>query len=169
MNVDSATEVSLDLKLLDEILPPTSETGPDNLIPVLHEIQDAYGYLPAEVLSELSRRSGIAASRIYGVVTFYEYFHLEPHGRHTVRCCRGTACHVRGGKKIISATKRILGIEPGQTTDDMQFTFETVACLGTCFLAPAMMVDNDYYGHLTTKKIEDILQSYRADKCRKER
>jgi NADH-quinone oxidoreductase subunit E len=169
MNVDSAKEVSLDLRLLDEILTPMSETGPDNLIPVLHEIQEAYGYLPAEVLSELSRRSGIAASRIYGVVTFYEYFHLEPHGRHTVRCCRGTACHVRGGQKIIAATKRILGIEPGQTTDDMQFTFETVACLGTCFLAPAMMVDADYYGHLTAKKIEDILQSYRGDKCRKER
>jgi len=160
MNVDSAKEVSLDLRLLDEILAPTSETGPDNLIPVLHKIQEAYGYLPAEVLSELSRRSGIAASRIYGVVTFYEYFHLEPHGRHTIRCCRGTACHVKGITEIIRAVKHSLGIEPGETTDDMKFTFETVPCLGTCFLAPAMMVDSDYYGHLTAKKIGEILKNY---------
>ncbi len=159
----------MDLRPLDEILASTSEAGPENLIPTLHEIQEAYGYLPAEVLSELSRRSGIAASRIYGVVTFYEHFHLEPHGRHTIRCCRGTACHVRGGPKIIAAAKRNLGIEPGQTTEDMQFTFETVACLGTCFLAPAMMVNTDYYGHLTAKKIEDILQSCSRDKCQKEK
>jgi NADH-quinone oxidoreductase subunit E len=164
MNMDFVREVSLDLSLLDEILTSTSDAGPDSLIPVLHEIQEAYGYLPPEVLSELSTRSGIAASRIYGVVTFYERFHLEPHGRHTIRCCRGTACHVRGGPKIIAAAKRILGIEPGQTTEDMQFTLETVACLGTCFLAPAMMVDADYYGHLAARKIEDILQSYRPDK-----
>jgi NADH-quinone oxidoreductase subunit E len=164
MNVDCAGDISLDLSLLDEILASTSEAGPDNLIPFLHKIQDAYGYLPAEVLSELSTRTGITASRIYGVVTFYEHFHLEPHGRNTIRCCRGTACHVRGGPKIIASTKRILGIEPGQTTEDMQFTFETVACLGTCFLAPAMMVDGDYYGHLAAKKIDDILQSYRLDK-----
>jgi NADH-quinone oxidoreductase subunit E len=169
MNVDSVKEAPLDLRLLDEILASRSMTGTDNLIPILHEIQQAYGYLPAEVLSELNKRTGIAASRIYGVVTFYEHFHLEPHGRHTVRCCRGTACHVRGGQKITAAAKRILGIEPGQTTDDMQFTLETVACLGTCFLAPAMMVNNDYYGHLTTRKTEDILQSYRPDKCQKEK
>jgi NADH:ubiquinone oxidoreductase subunit E len=164
MNVNFAGETSLDLSLLDEILASTSEAGPENLIPILHEIQDAYGYLPAEVLSELSDRTGIAASRIYGVVTFYEHFYLEPHGRHTIKCCRGTACHVRGGPKIIAAVKRALGIEPGQTTEDMQFTFETVACLGTCFLAPAMMVNTDYYGHLTAKKIDHILQSYRPDK-----
>ncbi len=154
----------MDLSLLDEILASTSEAGPDNLIPFLHEIQDAYGYLPAEVLSELSTRTGIAASRIYGVVTFYEHFHLEPHGRHTIKCCRGTACHVKGITEIISAVSRSLGIEPGETTNDMKFTLETVPCLGTCFLAPAMMVDGDYYGHLTAKKIDDILQSYRPDK-----
>ena len=161
MNMDSAKEVSLDLRLLDEILPPKSETGPDNLIPVLHEIQQVYGYLPAEVLSELSRRSGIAASRIYGVVTFYEQFYLEPHGRHTVRCCRGTACHVKGGQRIIKTIQQSLGVEPGETTEDMEFTFETVACLGACALAPVMVVDGTYYGKNTYRKVDIVLNSYR--------
>jgi NADH-quinone oxidoreductase subunit E len=109
---------------------------------------------------EVSERTGIPASRIFGVATFYEQFHLEPHGRHTIRCCRGTACHVKGGHNIIKAVKQSLGVEPGQTTEDMRFTFETVACLGTCFLAPAMMINNDYYGHLNTRRIKGILERY---------
>ncbi|UCD49258.1 MAG: NAD(P)H-dependent oxidoreductase subunit E, partial [Phycisphaerales bacterium] len=123
--------------------------------------QSAYGYLPPEVLMELSQRTGIPASRIYGVATFYEQFHLEPHGRHTVRCCRGTACHVRGGHGMIQAVSRMLGVSDGQTTEDMRFTFETVACLGTCFLAPVIMVDNDYYGNMTSTKVRDILERYK--------
>ena len=145
---------------LDTILLSVSQTDSCHLIPILQQIQKAYGYLPAEVLEELSNRSGIEASRIYGVVTFYEQFYLEPHGCHTIKCCRGTACHVKGGPEIIRSVKRSLGIEPGETTDDMKFTFETVPCLGTCFLAPAMMVDSDYYGHLTVKKIGEILKNY---------
>ena len=159
--MDFVREVSLDLSLLDEILASTSEAGPDNLVPILHEIQEAYGYLPPEVLSELSTRSGIAASRIYGVVTFYEQFYLEPHGRHTVRCCRGTACHVRGGRRIIKTIQHSLGVEPGETTEDMEFTFETVACLGACALAPVMVVDGTYYGKNTYRKVDIILNSYR--------
>ena len=159
--MDFVREISLDLSLLDEILPSTSEAGHDNLVPILHEIQEAYGYLPPEVLSELSTRSGIAASRIYGVVTFYEQFYLEPHGRHTVRCCRGTACHVKGGRRIIKTIQHSLGIEPGETTEDMEFTFETVACLGACALAPVMVVDGTYYGKNTYRKVDIILNSYR--------
>ncbi|MCJ7693716.1 MAG: NAD(P)H-dependent oxidoreductase subunit E, partial [Sedimentisphaerales bacterium] len=119
-----------------------------------------YGYLPPDVLLEVSKKTGIPASRIYGVVTFYEQFHLEPHGRHTIRCCRGTACHVKGGHNMIRTITRTLGIDEGQTTEDMKFTFETVACLGTCFLAPAMMVNNDYYGHLNANKVKSILERY---------
>ena len=156
--MDVGTEKILDFKPLEKILSSFDDVGPDTLIPVLQEIQTTYGYLPQEVLAEFSNRSGIAASRIYGVATFYEQFHLKPRGRHTVKCCRGTACHVRGGLTIIEAIERVLGIEAGQTTEDMKFTFETVACLGTCFLAPVMMVDNDYYGHLTAEKIEEILK-----------
>ncbi len=148
------------LEPLDEILTLIPNPSSNRLIPLLQEIQKSYGYLQPSVLMELSKRTGISASQIYGVATFYEQFHLEPHGRHTIRCCRGTACHVKGGPNIIDTVKRALGIEPGQTTEDMQFTFETVACLGTCFLAPVMMIDNDYYGHLAPHKIEHILESY---------
>jgi NADH-quinone oxidoreductase subunit E len=123
-------------------------------------VQGAYGYLPKSVLTAVSERTGIPASKLYGVATFYEQFHLQPHGRHTIRCCRGTACHVKGGPKIIKAIEQSLGIEPGETTEDMRFTFETVACLGTCFLAPAMMINNDYYGHLDARKIKSILEGY---------
>ncbi len=158
--MDSVKTAPVDMKLLADILAPIENPDSSDLIPILQKIQAAYGYLPPEVLMELSDRAGIAASQIYGVVTFYEQFHLEPHGRHTIRCCRGTACHVKGGKGMIKTVSRALDIEPGQTTEDMLFTFETVACLGTCFLAPAMMVDNNYFGHLTANKIKNIIESY---------
>ena len=151
---------SLDFEPLNKILASNPATDSNELIPFLQEIQNAYGYLPLPVLVELSSRTSIPASRIYGVATFYEQFYLEPRGRHTIRCCRGTACHVKGGKGIVKAVSRALGIEPGQTTDDLQFTFETVACLGTCFLAPTMMVNNDYYGHMTANKVKSILANY---------
>ena len=145
---------------LDEILGAIPNHSSGDLIPILQEIQAKYGYLPRQVLVEMSERTGIAVSRIYGVTTFYEQFHLEPHGLHTVRCCRGTACHVKGGLEIINAIRHTLGVEPGETTDDMEFTFETVACLGTCFLAPVIMIDNDYYGHLNREDIKGILERY---------
>jgi NADH-quinone oxidoreductase subunit E len=145
---------------LDEILSSMSEISSSDLIPILQGIQNSYGYLPVDVLKEMSRRTGISASSIYGVATFYEQFHLEPHGRHTIRCCRGTACHVKGGPEIVDAIERAIGAKPGETTEDMRFTFETVACLGTCFLAPVMMVNNDYYGNLSSGQIEEILNKY---------
>jgi NADH-quinone oxidoreductase E subunit len=153
-------EAGLKLGPLDEILASMPDAGAESLVPILQQVQKAYGHLPRAILMEVSERTGIAASRIYGVATFYEQFHLEPHGRHTIRCCRGTACHVKGGHNIIKAMKQALGVEPGQTTEDMRFTFETVACLGTCFLAPAMMINNDYYGHLNTHRIKSILERY---------
>ena len=156
----SVTEEETNLKPLDKILESVPKGDWVGLIPILQEIQKTYGYLPNTVLVELSGRMGFSMSRIYGVVTFYEQFHLEPHGRHTIRCCRGTACHVNGGHDTANAIKQVLNVEPGQTTENMQFTFETVACLGTCFLAPVMMIDNDYYGHLSTDKIGSILEKY---------
>ena len=148
------------LEPLEEILASIPNASSSDLIPILQKTQAAYGYLPADVLSHISKRTAIPANRIYGVATFYEQFYLEPHGRHTIRCCRGTACHVKGGRDIIRAIQRILGVEEGETTKDMRFTFETVACLGTCFLGPVMMVDNDYYGHMAQNKVRDILKSY---------
>jgi len=132
----------------------------DYLIPILQQIQDAYGYLPAEILLEVSKQTGLAASQMYGVATFYEQFYLAPRGRHTIRCCRGTACHVKGGRDIAKAIKRELRVEEGQTTQDLRFTFQTVACLGTCFLGPVVMIDRDYYGHMTPSRVRSIINKY---------
>ena len=151
---------SLSLEPLEKILKSIPNTGFGDLIPILQEIQGCYGYLPQEILLELSNKTKIPASRIYGVAAFYEQFHLEPHGRHTIKCCRGTACHVKGVNDIIDTLSRQLGVGEGGTTEDMRFTFETVACLGTCFLGPVMMVNNDYYGYLTSDKISNILERY---------
>jgi NADH-quinone oxidoreductase subunit E len=159
-NMNLIQEDSLSLEPLDKILESMPNADDCELIPILQKIQEAYGYLPPSVMMTVSSRTGIAASRIYGVATFYEQFHLEPHGRHTVKCSRGTACHVKGGRDIIRAIRRILGVEEGETTEDMRFTFETVACLGTCFLGPVMMVNNDYYGHLAPNKVRDIVERY---------
>ncbi len=158
--MDLSKEGPLSLEPLDKILASMPNVGFGDLIPILQKIQEAYGYLPPSVMMAASSRTGIAASRIYGVATFYEQFHLQPHGRHTIKCCRGTACHVKGGRDIIRAISRILRVQEGETTEDMRFTFETVACLGTCFLGPVMMVNNDYYGHLAPNKVRDILERY---------
>jgi NADH-quinone oxidoreductase subunit E len=157
--MDLMQEDSLSLEPLEKILVSFPDAGDCELIPILQKIQAAYGYLPPSVLTAMSDRTGIAASRIYGVATFYEQFHLEPHGRHTIRCCRGTACHVKGGQGIIRAVRRILGIQEGETTKDMEFTFETVACLGACALAPVMVVDGVYYGKMTSRKVNFVLDS----------
>jgi NADH-quinone oxidoreductase subunit E len=159
--VSPSTDACVDMGVLDRILAARARIASTDLSPLLQEIQAGYGYLPPRVLLEMSRRTGIPASQIYGVATFYEQFHLEPHGRHTVRCCRGTACHVKGGHGMIQAISRTLGITEGQTTPDIRFTFETVACLGTCFLAPVIMVDNDYYGNMTSARIRGILDRYK--------
>jgi len=158
--MSNSNTASLDTKELDGILASMPDAGSNDLVPILQQVQKAYGYLPKPILMTVSDRTGISASRIYGVATFYEQFHLVPHGRHTVRCCRGTACHVKGSPNIIKAIKQNLGVEPNETTEDMRYTFETVACLGTCFLAPVMMVNNDYYGHLNARKIKSILERY---------
>ena len=130
------------------------------LIPVLQEAQNIYGYLSEEVLAHISQELKMPLSRIYGVVTFYAQFYLTPRGRHTVRVCRGTACHVRGGKNIRKSVQQFLGIEENETTPDYKFTFETVACLGACALSPVLLVDKTYYGKLTPGKVEKVLKLY---------
>jgi NADH-quinone oxidoreductase subunit E len=157
--VNSGTKATLETKQLDEILASMPDADGGDLVPLLQEIQSAYGYLPQDILMALSKRTGIAASRIYGVATFYEQFYLEAHGRHTIRCCRGTACHVKGGPQIANAIRQHLGIEPGQTTEDMRFTFETVACLGVCALAPVMVIDGVYYGKIKPQRAKTIIHS----------
>lgn len=130
------------------------------LIPVLQKAQDIYGYLPAEVLKEISRNLQIPLSKIYGVVTFYAQFHLKPRGRNIIRVCLGTACHVRGGAKIVEAVTKAIGIKDGETTEDLRYTFESVACLGACGLAPVMMVNDDTHGRLTPDMVKALLEKY---------
>jgi len=147
---------------IQSVLDPLNVSLDANLIGLLQNVQERFGYLPAAALAEISRRARIPLSRIYGVVSFYAQFYTAPRGRHTVRCCRGTACHVKGAGRILDTVRRTLGIDEGQTTADMQFYLETVACLGTCFLAPAMMIDNQYFGRLTPQRVQSVLESYQG-------
>jgi len=163
MNLSSEETMAelIDLSLVEEVLKRhEKDEGP--LIPVLQEVQALYRYLPEEALALIGRRLNIPLSRIYGVVTFYAQFYLTPRGKHVIKSCQGTACHVRGGQGALDALERELKVKPGETTEDLNFTLETVACLGTCFLAPVVMVDDDYYGKLTPKRAVDSLKKYRT-------
>lgn len=130
------------------------------LIPVLQEAQNIYGYLPKEVLQRIAEELNMPFSKVYGVVTFYAQFHLTPRGKNIIRICLGTACHVRGGNKILEAVKQHLGIDQGGTTEDLRFTLETVACIGACGLSPCMMVNDNTHGRLDPKAVGAILDSY---------
>ncbi len=131
-----------------------------SLIPILQEVQSLYNYLPKDVLEYVAEQTKIPVSEIYGVVTFYSLFHLNPRGRNIIRVCQGTACHVRGGKMILQSLEKELGIKAGHTTDDLRFTLETVACIGACGLAPVMQINDDTHGRLTPDKLPAILQRY---------
>ena len=131
------------------------------LIPILQDTQDLYNHLPRKALEYIAEKTGTPISAIYGVVTFYSQFHLDPRGRNIVRVCQGTACHVRGGKTILQALEKQLGIKAGHTTDDLRFTLETVACIGACGLAPVMQINDDTHGRLTTDKLAGILARYK--------
>ncbi len=129
----------------------------DELIPILQEAQEKFNYLPPEVMQEIARFLKLPASSVFGVSTFYAQFKLVPSGKRTVRVCRGTACHVRGGARVLREVEKRLGIKPGETTDDLEYTLETVACIGACALAPTMTVDKETYGQMTTKKVVEVL------------
>ncbi len=153
----------IDLSKVEEILQRFAKEEA-SLIPVLQEVQGLFGYLPEETLGVIGRGLGVSMSRVYGVVTFYSQFYLTKRGRHVVRVCRGTACHVRGGKSVLNTVKDFLGVNDGETTGDFNFSLETVACLGTCFLAPVMMVDRSYYGKLVGPKVPAILEQFAEKK-----
>lgn len=152
---------SLDLTKLESVFERYKDVANGALIPVLQDAQGVFGYLPVPVLEAIANRLEVPISQVYGVVTFYAQFHLDPRGKHIVRTCQGTACHVRGASKILDALKENLGVAPGKATDDLQFTLETVACIGACGLAPVIMVDQDTHGRLTPNAIPDVLDKYR--------
>ena len=131
------------------------------LIPVLQEVQNAYGYLPKEGMQNMAEKMDIPISQIYGVVTFYSQFHLKSRGKNIIRVCQGTACHVRGAKAILQEIEDELKIQAGGTTPDLLFTLETVACIGACGLAPVLMINDNTYGRLTPESIPEILAKYK--------
>lgn len=130
------------------------------LIPLLQKVQEELGYIPKEAVESIAEVLNLFPSQVQGVITFYSQFFTEPRGRNIVRVCRGTACHVRGGRTILKVVKQNLGIEEGKTTEDFKFTLETVACLGTCFLAPVMMVNRSYFGKLVPPRVQSIIRQY---------
>jgi NADH-quinone oxidoreductase subunit E len=149
VKVDIAKEV-------DEITSRYSrESG--NLIPILQEAQEKFGYLPEEVMQKFARFLKLPESTVYGVSTFYAQFKLTPTGKRLVKVCRGTACHVRGGARILREVEKRLGIKPGETTSDLEYSLETIACFGSCALAPVMVIGKDVYGRMTTTKVGQIL------------
>jgi len=123
------------------------------LIPVVQEIQEKAGFIPPEVIPSIASALNLFPSQVQAVITFYAQLYTKPRGKNIVRVCRGTACHVRGGNSILKLTKQHLGIEEGQTSEDMEYTLETVACIGVCALAPNLMINKDTYGNLNPKKV----------------
>ncbi len=143
-------------KQLDDILLQYSEDR-DNLIPILQEVQQRLGYLPPEAMERVASFLKLSAGTVYGVSTFYAHFKLSPTGRRTVKVCRGTACHVRGGALLLREMERQLGIKPGETSADREYSLETIACFGACALAPVMVVDDNVHGRVTATKASHIL------------
>ncbi len=134
---------------------------PGGIVPLLEEAQDLLGYLPVTIQKQISNKTNIPLSRIYGIVTFYSFFTMTPRGKHTVQVCLGTACYVRGGKKIAETLEVEFGVKSGETTADRIFTYETVRCLGACGLAPVIVVDGEVYGRVKPSKVKEILEQYK--------
>jgi NADH:ubiquinone oxidoreductase subunit E len=129
------------------------------LIPLLQRIQNEFGYIPPQSIPILARALRLFPSQVQGVISFYEQLYTRPRGKKIVRVCRGTACHVRGGKTILKLVKQNLGIEEGETTPDMEYTLDTVACIGVCALAPNVVIGDRVFGHMNPKKIEHLMKN----------
>ncbi len=155
----------LDLSRVETLVDEGDAQG--NLIALLQRTQKEYGYLPEAVVEALAAKSGVPASRIYGIITFYAQFSTEPSGRHKICVCHGTACHVAGAARITEALERELRVGDGETTPDMEFTLDSVACMGACSQAPVMRIDEDTYGNLgadqTRKIIRDLMGEVGVD------
>ncbi|HOI30065.1 MAG TPA: NADH-quinone oxidoreductase subunit NuoE [Melioribacteraceae bacterium] len=138
-----------------------------NLIPILQDVQEQYGFLPEKALKDISCHLSIPLSSVYGVATFYNQFRLTPLGKNIIRVCRGTACHVKNSANILIALEHELGICAGQTSRDKLFTLETVACIGACSIAPVININDEYYGRITVKEIPKIISKYRKEEALK--
>ncbi len=152
----------IDLKALDEIIEKYKGRR-WSLIPLLQEVQRQAGYIPPEGIPRIADGLGLFPAQVQGVISFYTGLYTTPRGRNVVKVCRGTACHVRGGKTILKLIKQQLDLEEGETSPDLEYTLETVACIGVCALAPNIVINNDTYGQLNPKKVSQIFES-RQDK-----
>ena len=133
----------------------------EQLISLLQDIQAEFNYLPQDVLIRISQKLDIPLSQVFGVATFFRAFSLKPRGRHLITVCLGTACHVRGGQRLVNKLERDYGIKPGETTEDMKFTLETVNCLGCCALGPVVVVDEKYESQVNPDKLDRVLRRYK--------
>ena len=138
-----------------------SNHDPRNLIQILQDLQDEFNYLPEKIISHIAKELNISEHHIFGVATFYSQFKFIKPGKHIIRVCMGTACHVLGAQSLLDKLSRDLAIKPGETTDDELFSLESVYCLGCCALAPVMLIDDDVYGSMTAAKVNRILRKYR--------
>jgi NADH:ubiquinone oxidoreductase subunit E len=145
---------------LDKIL-TRYDGGTADLIPVLQDIQDEFHYLPKDELKVVAGRLAVPLTQVYSVATFFKMFSLEPKGKHQIRVCLGTACHLRGGQRLVEAVSRRLDVQPGRATEDLKFSLETVGCLGSCAQAPLMMVDNKYFGRMAVDKVAKVLKPFK--------
>jgi len=134
------------------------------LISILQRVQEEIGYLPENALSTISEFLKIPLSQVFSVATFYDYFHLTQRGDHLICVCQGTACHVRGARDILETAERSLGIKTGQTTPDFKYSLERLACVGSCALAPVVLVNDDVHSQMTPKKLKDLLASVDSEK-----
>lgn len=146
---------------IKEIIQKYPNAGKENLISVLQDIQEHYGYLPENILSEISTILKIPISKVFGVATFYNQFHFSPLGKYHIRLCKGTACHLSKAESLITSLEKILKIKEGQTTLNQLFSFQEVDCMGACSLAPIISVNDDYYTKVTPDYLKEIIESYR--------
>jgi len=137
------------------------EPRQEYLIPLLQAVQEELGYLPPEAMRHVSEYLSVPVSKVYGVVTFYTQFYLKPQGKYKIKICQGTACHVRGAKLLSDAVHGKIGVKPGETSEDGQFSVERVACIGSCALAPAMIADDKIHGPMTPQRVEALLDALR--------
>jgi NADH-quinone oxidoreductase subunit E len=149
--------VEVDIAKESEKITANYSWDSSNLIPILQEAQGKFGYLPAEAMQKFARFLKLPESTVFGVSTFYAQFKLTPTGKRLVKVCKGTACHVRGGARILREAEKQLGIKQGETSADMEYTLETIACFGSCALAPVMVINKEVYGRMTTAKVGQIL------------
>jgi NADH-quinone oxidoreductase subunit E len=150
----------MDLGKVDAII-DGYEAQATSLLAILQDVQDAENWLPREAVDHIAKRLAVPLSRIYSMATFFEAFHLEPRGKHICTVCMGTACHVRGGKRLVEQLERDLDIASGGTTEDMLFTIEEVNCVGACALGPLVIIDGEYHGNMTSDKVSKRIKKVR--------